>query len=440
MIVDFTVKNYCSVNEPITLSFVPKAGIKDIPDIYLVCPTEGIHLLKFGSILGANASGKTTLLRSLEVLRMLVCDPYGNKTRRLPFYAPYWFSPHIEKPSELAIRFVASGYLFQYFVSFNSECITLERLRIFDKTWRIIYSRETNEDSQTVRIKPGVLYNRYREELKQLETVTLWNNTVLGGSLKISINIPELHIVTKWFHDYLYPMIDPDTNLYGYVSSLIDQGKIDKSRLLKYLGGADLMIEDLVVKKDTWENLDERMKMQLIERNQDMSLEEIKEKFPVRHVEFIHSNGERNINVDYVDESLGTQRFYQLCGVLDMLLNQKCMFFVDEIDNSIHPDLLEYLLITFLLNSKESQLLISTHHREWLMQEDYVRPDSVWFTEKQSDGSTQLYRLSDFIGIKNDKRILSYYEAYRKGLLGATPPGRSFFLNTDSDDKNIEFE
>ena len=435
MIIDFSVRNYCSVNDTVTLSFLPKSGIKDLPDIYLLRPIEGLPLLKFGTILGANASGKTTLLRSLEIMRMLVCDPYGNKNRRLPFYTPYWFTSQTEEPTELTIRFVTSGSMFQYLVTFNSRFVVSERLRIYDKTWRTIYSRETNEELQTVKIKTGSNYIHYKEDLKQLEKVTLWNNTVLGGSLKMSINIPEIHSVTTWFNDYLYPMIDPDTNLYGYVSNLIDQGLIDKNRLLSYLHGADMMIEDLVVKKDSWENLDEKMRMQLIESNQDMSLEEIKEKFPVRHVEFIHSNGEAHINVDYVDESLGTQRFYQLCGVLDMLLNKKCMFYIDEIDSSIHPDLLEYLLITFLLNSKESQLLISTHHREWLMRKEYVRPDSVWFTEKYDDGSTQLYRLSDFTGVSRFERSVSYYDAYRNGLLGATPSTRSFNLELDEEDK-----
>ena len=174
--------------------------------------------------------------------------------------------------------------------------------------------------------------------------------------------------------------------------------------------------------------------MQLVESNPEMTLEEIKQKFPVRHVEFVHSNGGTRVNVDYVNESLGTQRFYQLCGVLDMLLHQKCIFYIDEIDSSIHPDLLEYLLMSFLVNSKESQLLISTHHREWLMQKNFVRPDSVWFTDKHSDGSSHLYRLSDFFGFNTFSRSFSYYDAYRKGLLGAKPSVQTYYVDCSIDE------
>lgn len=430
MLIDFSVKNYCSVNDKVTLTFMPTSDFDKKAGMYFIEPMEGMKLLKFGTILGANASGKTTILRSLEILRILTCDPISNKTRPFSFYASYWFGESKDTPTELSINFVQDGLQYQYEVSFNLRCVVSERLRVLNKRWLVIYTRTTNEENQTVNIKPGPRFVQYRSDFKQLEAATLWNNTVLGGSLKVSINIPPLQKAESWFVGYLFPMIDPDTNLYSYVSNLIDQGKIDKKRLLGYLRGADLMIDDFVLKKDSWDNLDEKMRMQLVESNPDLSLDEIKERFPVRHVEFVHSNGIKSVNVDYINESLGTQRFYQLCGVLDMLLNQRCMFFIDEIDSSIHPDLLEYLLITFLVNSKDSQLLISTHHREWLMQEEYVRPDSIWFTEKGLDGSTQLYSLADFAGVNKFNRSFTYYDAYRRGMLGAKPSSRNYYIET----------
>lgn len=430
MIIDYSVRNYCSIDDEVTLSFQPTSGFLELSDMYFVEPKAGLKLLKFGTIMGANASGKTTLLRSLEILRLLVCEPLGNKTKQLPFHVPYWFGQQKDTPTELSIHFVASGQQFHYAVSFNNRCVVSERLRVQDKNWRNIYSRETNEESQTIKIRIGVNYNNHKDDFKQLEKATLWNNTVLGGSLKASIDIPEIRQVVEWFHDYLFPLIEPDTNLYGFVSNLIEQGRISKKRLLEYLNGADLMISDFVIKKDSWENLDEKVRMRLVESNPDMSLEEIKENFPVRHVEFIHSNGDFQTNVDYLDESLGTQRFYQLCGILDMLLHQKCMFFIDEIDSSIHPDLLEYFFKSFLVNARDSQLLVSSHHREWLMQEDFVRPDSVWFTEKHSDGSTHLYSLADFSGINSFNRSFTYYDAYRRGVLGAMPSRRNYYLGS----------
>ncbi len=88
MIIDFTVGNYCSINDKITLSFEAKSGFENLSELYFIEPKEGLKLLKFGTIMGANASGKTTILRSLEILRMLVCEPFGNKNRPLSFYVP----------------------------------------------------------------------------------------------------------------------------------------------------------------------------------------------------------------------------------------------------------------------------------------------------------------------------------------------------------------
>ena len=430
MLIEFSVQNFCSVSDSVTLTFMPTPGFDNLSELYYVEPTEGMKLLKFGAILGANASGKTTLLRALEILRTLTCDPFTNKTRTLSFYVPYWFGENEGEPTELSIKFVADATQFHYVVSFNSKSIVEERLRIKEKTWHTVYHRTTVPSSQTVKIRMGVNYAKYRRDFQQLESVTLWNNTVLGGSQKVSFNIPVLQTAVEWFQGYLFPLIGPETNLYGFVCNLVDRGLVDKKRLLQYLQGADMMISDFQLRHDSWENLDEKLRMQLIESNPDMSLEEIKQRFPMGHVVFDHNNGDSSIKVDYSDESLGTQRFYQLCGVLDMLLHRQCMFFIDEIDSSIHPDLLEYLLITFLVNSRESQLLISTHHREWLMREDFVRPDSIWFTEKNRNGSTQLYSLADFKGINSFNRSFSYYDAYRRGVLGAMPSPRNYYIES----------
>ena len=218
MIIDFSVRNYCSIDDEVTLSFVPTSGFTKLSDLYFVEPKEGLKLLKFGTILGANASGKTTMLRSLEILRTLVCDPFASKNRPLSFYVPYWFKLDNDSPTELSLRFVASNQQYHYEVSFNSRCVVRERLRVMGKNWRTIYSRETNEESQTVKIKIGFKYLNYREDFKQLEKNTLWNNTVLGGSLRVSLDIPDIQHAVEWFHEYLFPIIEPDTILMGFVS------------------------------------------------------------------------------------------------------------------------------------------------------------------------------------------------------------------------------
>lgn len=430
MIISFSVKNYCSISDEVTLSFEPTKESDVLSDIYFVEPIPGKKLLKLGVILGANASGKTSILRSLEIMRYMVCSPYQKKTHRIPFYSPFGFNEMKNQPTEMTLNFYAFGIRYKYFLSYNANCIVSERLMLISKGTSTIYSRTTDESNQTVHIKYGIHFVGHKDDFKQLEKTTLWNNTVLGGFLKVSIDFPQLQDVAKWFDDFLYPMIEPDTDLYGYISNLITENKIEKNNLLRYFQRADMMINDFVFKKETWDTIDDKVKMRVIENNTDKNIEEIKEKFAFWHVEFVHSDGKTSVNVDYSDESLGTQRYYQLCGVLDMLIRQKCVFFIDEIDSSLHPDLLEYLLIAFLVNSKTSQLLISTHHREWLLRKDYIRPDSIWFTEKTSDCSTHLYCLADFLPVSNFKTF-NFYNAYKMGLFGAKPALGDYYFDKD---------
>lgn len=68
--------------------------------------------------------------------------------------------------------------------------------------------------------------------------------------------------------------------------------------------------------------------------------------------------------MSYNDESQGTQRYYQFSGLLSLMINDELIVPIDEIESSLHPDLLKHFLLSFLANSKTSQLIATTHHRE----------------------------------------------------------------------------
>lgn len=91
---------------------------------------------------------------------------------------------------------------------------------------------------------------------------------------------------------------------------------------------------------------------------------------------------------------------------------------IDEIESKLHPSLIEFFIRTFLSFNNKSQLLLTTHYDNLLDNEEILRKDTFWFTEKDKDGSTDLYRLTQF----NDlKRISSLQKAYRFGNFGALP-------------------
>ena len=105
--------------------------------------------------------------------------------------------------------------------------------------------------------------------------------------------------------------------------------------------------------------------------------------------------------------------------MLALLIQNSTAFLIDELE-ALHPDLYLHFLISFLLNSENSQIIATTHNREILDNRDVFRNDVIWFTDKQENCSTELYSLADFDSsvVRNTTNVLN---AYKSGKLSATP-------------------
>jgi len=146
-------------------------------------------------------------------------------------------------------------------------------------------------------------------------------------------------------------------------------------------------------------------------------------------VEFLHEFKEPGskklaMTLPKEEESNGTRRYFQLVDPILMALKNNSFLFIDEIETSLHPDLLKQLVVNFLENSDTSQLLFTTHNISLLTRRDILRNDVIWFTEKNKKGATDLFSLADF---KSDqiRKTSSIYNAYDLGKLGAKPKTKS---------------
>ncbi len=117
-------------------------------------------------------------------------------------------------------------------------------------------------------------------------------------------------------------------------------------------------------------------------------------------------------------QSDGTKRVFGLFGAIFKAIEQKAFLSIDEIESKLHPRLIEYVIEQFLRKSKQSQLLVATHYDNLFDEDDLLRKDNFWFTEKGEEGSTKLYSLISFKGLK---RISSLQKAYKFGKFGAVP-------------------
>jgi hypothetical protein len=413
MIVNFSIQNFGSIKDKQTLSFEADTS-EHLEDTYVV-HTAGKRLLKLALIYGANASGKTTVLKALDFLRNLVVNPKEKKTDILDF-SPYLFDANTpEQPTELTIEFVYEGGCYHYEVAFMRQAVILEALYRDAPEKTLVYKRTTDIEEQLTKISFGDKITLEKSAQQILELNTLWNNTVLGGFLKTNINFEELRRVTDWFGSYLKSIIAPGTRIDTLITNKIKIREIDKIDVIRVLKKADFNISDIVIKNDSEDDISEvfdffKGRMEYV-------------KPPT--IQYSINNTHYNLPME--KESEGTKRFYGFAGLLALLIKSSTIFPIDELESSLHPDLYTHFLLSFLQNAKQSQVIATTHNRELLGDRDIFRDDVIWFTDKGKDCATELYSLADF----DTATIKNILNAYKIGKFSGVPRLSDTFIDVE---------
>jgi AAA15 family ATPase/GTPase len=436
MIVNFSVQNFGSIKDKQTLSFEAEKSTH-LEDHYIIAATGGLRLLKLALIYGANASGKTTILKALDFLRDLVLEPAEKKTDNLEF-SPFLFDSETPKQNSIiSIDFIQNDVRYFYEVELNKNAISREVLNFFNPNKANVFKRTTDQNKQFTEITFGSKIKKDKTFEKTLESNTLWNNTVLGGFLKTNIELKELKEATDWFKNYLNPLIFTRTELEGYVTSRIDKTEIEKDLVVSILKKADFNISDILIheeEKDLPDGFLEFIEKQL--KTPDKKIKELKNKGKITSVnlEFEHTVKNKKYSLPFELESQGTRRYYGLAGLLSLLIKNSVAFPIDELEASLHPELYIHFLLSFLINSKKSQIIATTHNREILTNKDIFRNDAIWFTDKSETCATELYSLSDFDSsvVRDTSNI---FNAYKTGKLGGTPNLGDYYIDISNEKK-----
>ncbi|MDR3287496.1 MAG: ATP-binding protein [Prevotellaceae bacterium] len=434
MIINFSVQNFGSIKDKQTLSF--EADKSTHLEDYYVINENGLRLLKLGLIYGANASGKTTILKALDFLRDIVLKPKDKKTEAFDF-KPFLFDTNTPNQNTFfSIEFFQRKIRYLYEVELNEKAIVKEELYFYNPNRANVFKRTTDLDKQFSAITFGSKIKVDKVFEKTLVSYTLWNNTVLGGFLKTNMESEELKDVTDWFSLYLNPLISPKLKLDNYITSLIGESKIKKSTIIQVLNKADFNISDILIREVEEDLSDEFVKF--LENQAKISKDELSELKKKGKVTSLDLSFEHTIyNVKYSlpldEESAGTQRYYGLAGVLYMLIKQSMAFPIDELEASLHPDLFIHFLLSFLVNSKNSQIIATTHNREFFQDKDIFRKDAIWITDKPENGATELYSIADFDTsvIRDTSNI---YNAFNVGKLGGIPNLGDYYIDMDYDE------
>lgn len=432
MIINFSVENFGSIKEKQTLSFLANKS-DHLEDYYIIEPIKGLRLNKLALIYGANASGKTTVLKALDFIRKICTEPFDKKTEKFDF-EPFLFDENTPKQNtKFELEFVQNGIRYFYEVELNKNCIVKEKLYNFNPNKALVFERNTDEQKELTSIKFGSKIPKRKTLEDNLEIFTLWNNTVLGGFLKANIESELLKNFLDLLKIDLYPTLSNNFNARLFITSIIANDIINKNYIAKFLKIADFNISTLIIKREKEfipkSIIDESEFFIRTENGIAVEMNAIEN----NNVYFNHTVNGKNFTLPIDLESDGTQKYFELSGILGMLILGICIIPIDELESSLHPDLFNHFLLTYLVNGKkESQLIATTHNREILNNRDLFRDDAIWFTDKNEDSATELYSLADFDSsvVRDTTNVLN---AYKSGKLGGVPNLGDYYINLDEE-------
>jgi len=424
MIHEFKCSNVLSFKNEVELSFEATSD-KYHRDYYCVDVKSNLSLLKVAVIYGQNAAGKSNLIRAIHYLKNLITSSKDDKTDSISF-SPYLFDDESKNGfSTYHLSFFINDRRYIYDIEHNAEFIKNERLIYYPSTQpAVVFNREYDKETNLSTIKFGDTLGLTQRESIILEGNTIRNTSVIGIYSKSNVDIEILDDVKNYFDDTFMDPILPTTNLTAWTSSRIDKDDSKKEFVTDLLKKADFNIESISFNEEEHE-LDADL-LKFIKNSEiptDKKEELLKsQKMKMTEIQFNHKTSTGKYSLDFGLQSDGTQRYYGLSGALEEIIKNYHVLAIDEIQSSLHPHLVSHYYKSFLVNSKRSQLIFSTHDL-LLMSNDFMRRDVIWFVEKGESGCSELYSASDFSLHKNK----SIFKEYQLGKLGAIPSTGSIF-------------
>ena len=408
MIQEFQVQNFYSIRERQTISFVPTNDDR-MRDQYVHEVGDGVELLKIGIVYGSNASGKTTLLRALSYFRSIMLNKPESKNEGMGYF-PFLLDNHSrDEHSQMQMTFWVDGEKYVLNLEFDSKRIYEESLIVYTSArpttlYKRIYQFESDHTEVTFGAKSGI----DKVAQRAIEGNTTNNCTVMAAFGQSNAPASKLNDVYGFFFSGLQNILSPRDSLsfdsdFNIVDMTLDEREDSITPEM-----------ETTIKSAP---IPEEAKIEMLRRG------------TIKHddIMFMHTGEDGEYELHERLESAGTHRFLGMSIVLYYVLHENNFIPVDEIETSIHYELLSYFIKLFLANSEGSSQLLMTTHDINLLNEDFIRRDVVWFTDKSKEGATQVKRLSS-LGLH---KTMNPYNAYKQGKLVDLPFLGSIYLETE---------
>lgn len=452
MLIRFNVSNFLSFDNEQEFSMISGKVTKFNERIV---KDESMEILKFAALYGANASGKSNLIKAIDTAKKIVVNGIDSITENdLHFKLK---SENKEKPTKFEFEFKINGayYAFGFHVLLSSSVILGEWLyELTPSQDKLIYERDMQQrafdngkdfssNENTIR------YIIYSKDIMNMDQVLF-----LKEISRKNLNDPDFEVfnsIYDWFDEKL-TVVYPDMPLSKGENVFNSRSGVEIVKLLEYL---DTGITDFVYEESTMEEVKRFLSDKYYENlldimrdvsHQDQKQAQIAEEDRIfmrgevlvqtkRHIfqinyenykwtihKLLFKHGDSDILFEFGEESDGTKRLIELLSIFDNDNNNKIIF-IDELDRSFHPQMTRKFVETFfkLTTNQFTQLIITTHESN-LLDLQLLRRDEIWFVERDSNNRSKLYSLENF-KVRYDKKV---DKDYLDGRYGAVPVFKNF--------------
>lgn len=397
MIAEYKVENFKSIGSEQTLSFVATRDNTNESDYVTVMP-DGTRLLKVAMIFGANATGKSTLLKALDFFFRLVLKKHEDWDKGWKDRKPFKFNPkYDDEPTKMKLTFYFRERKHELEIKCLNGIITYEKLSVYKST------------------RATTLYERKYKSLKGNYTLFNEKNIKLSQADKNSVNAAchdDMTVISAYHSCFKSKKVEKCglEDLYDYF----------KNGYTGLFSNSDLMLErvhKLVFNRkgtDTEAFFGDWLKNGSFEKLDSISMDRSDD---TKTLKFNYYYNDRLVDLSESEICDGGRRFLGLGSLVYEHLTSNCFIMLDGLDLGLHPKLRRFFLRSFLRNSQKYSQLIFTTNAYYVLDREFIRRDTIWFTEKTDEFETMLIRLSS---CKIRKNAL-VHKAYKKGLIVKLP-------------------
>lgn len=449
MLIYFSAENYRSIKDRIELNMQPAPRMRKHKNHVVDLKHKNkLKALRTAVIFGANASGKSNIVKAMKYAHDLIVD--GPKHKSGIPQEPFKFSVEKNEVSSFCFEFVVSNQYYIYSFDVSSKYVEKESLHHINGNDEVcVYERIIKDSSVIIRSDYKKSNTEESEQLISLINFTNKNQLVLNEICeknayeKFDSHIGRDLFFSSFFFEQKLVIIFPETTYSGIIS---DFHKNHHSAYETALSAFDTGIKSLSTKEEPISKFDpdliDEIRQDLMERPDShfkdanfnfnnkqytASLNEDNELVVYSAIAEHEVIGGGNETLDINDESDGTRRLLDLlpaiCSVNEETEGAELFasrtYVIDEFDRSLHPNLSKAFLGKFLsceVSLGMDQLIVTTHE-DALLDNSLLRRDEIWFVQKERDSSSQLYSLNDY-NPRFDKDI---QKDYLSGKFGAVP-------------------